>query len=518
MPLLLAAALAIAAFRGYPGVAWPFIGYPGSAWPFIAFNVTFLMLLLSALPRPRCYTYTFLVILLFLGFWSKLITHFLAPGNNGFFVEPVGSFDHMGPHWDVALNYATAGATGALLARMTFVLMRLKLRSQNEPPCAVPAWYVQARITTWTVTFLAVVGLNALNYFVAFYQIGVNPQLVLPLHLNVVTAWLINIGFAQWIAALVWWEHCIRTGRSALTLLAPLAEEVIATCSTLSRSVGFLHVVPYLFSLIEIHGWKQLFKTRRRMAAAMGLLVLFATIIALVQVLRAQTYYGSPGVKSQFTRQAPAGEPESETEARYAKHVREAMISQLPLLVTQRWVGLEAVLAVSSHPHIGMELFKKALAESPKEGQGSIYQKIAGSRYEQATGFTFLTLAGIIGFLSYAGSIAVVMLGMCAVTIAVHGIDFAAWRLTHNPFLVSVSGLAIANVLCQMNYPYLVMIFFIQVLVALIFVWLIQTPGISACSAINCGSVWARAFPTRVQPSAAVVPITAVSASSTTRV
>ena len=170
-------------------------------------------------------------------------------------------------------------------------------------------------------------------------------------------AWLINIGFAQWIAALVWWEYCIRGGRAGFALMAPLAEGVIATCSTLSRSVGFLHVVPYLLALIEMHGWKQLLKTRKRKATAMGLLVLSVTIIAVVQVLRAQTYYGSPGVKSQFTRQAPADEPEAETEARYARHVRESMISQLPLLVTQRWVGLEAVLAVSSHPQVGPALF-----------------------------------------------------------------------------------------------------------------------------------------------------------------
>jgi hypothetical protein len=478
--LLLATAFAVAAFRGYPGSAWPFVGYPGSAWPFIAFNFTFVVLLLSALPRPRCYTYTFLAILLFLGFWSKLITHFLVPGNNGFFIEPVGTFDHMGPNWDRGLNYATAGAAGALVARIVFLFVGRNQQQPDENPRTVPAWYVQARVATWIVTFLVVVSLNAVNYFVAFYQIGVNAQWVLPLHLNVVTAWLINIGFAQWIAALVWWEYCIRGGRAGFALMAPLAEGVIATCSTLSRSVGFLHVVPYLLALIEMHGWKQLLKTRKRKATAMGLLVLSVTIIAVVQVLRAQTYYGSPGVKSQFTRQAPADEPEAETEARYARHVRESMISQLPLLVTQRWVGLEAVLAVSSHPQVGPALFRQALVESPKAGQDSIYQKIAGSRYEKSTGFTFLTLAGIIGFLAYAGSIAVVIVGMCAVTFAVHAIDFAAWRLTGNPFLVSVTGLAIANVLCQMNYPYLTVIFFGQALLALLFIALLQRRRLSA--------------------------------------
>jgi hypothetical protein len=476
IPILLASALAFFVFRGSPSHAWPFIGYPGTAGPFIAFNICFLMLLLSAMPKPRCYAYTFLAILLFLGFWSKLITHFLVPGNGGFFVEPVGSFDHMGPHWDRALNYATAGAAGALLARMVFIFIRPKFQLLNEKARTVPAWYMGGRTTTWISTFLAVVGLNALNYFVAFYQIGVNPRLVLPLHLNVIAAWLINIGFAQWIATLVWWEQNVHTGRSALPLLAPLAEGVIATCSTLSRSVGFLHVVPYLFSLIQMHGWKPLFKTRKRIVAAMGLLVLFAMVIALVQGLRAQTYYNNPDVKSQFTRQAPAGESESETEARYAKHVRDAAIYQLPLLVTQRWVGLEAVLAVSSHSQIGPELFKKALVESPKDGQDSIYQKIAGSSYEKSSDFTFLTLAGVIGFLTYAGSLTVVILGMCVVTITIHGIDFAAWRLTGNPFLVSVTGLAIANVLCQMNYLYLTIIVFIQVIVALIFLWLIQKP------------------------------------------
>src|SRR6185369_11386688 len=116
--------------------------------------------------------------------------------------------------------------------------------------------------------------------------------------------------------------------------------------STLSRSVAFLHLVPYVISLIEMHGWTQILNSKRRMAGAAAVVLALVAIVACVQVLRAQSFYGSPEVKSNFMRLAPAapGELPSTTEARYAAYVRHTMIAEIPLLVTQRWVGLDAVL------------------------------------------------------------------------------------------------------------------------------------------------------------------------------
>ena len=332
---------------------------------------------------------------------------------------------------------------------------------------------------------LAMLALNWLNFQVAFYQAGVNPTLVLPLHLNVPLGWLINIGFAFWLAVLIQWEFRMAPENLAAALFAQIIEGVVSSASALSRSFYIMHTVPYFFALSNQWTSARAALSRRMLASLMVLWALcFAMSLGLASWLRMHIYFLAyepavmmiPAQKQVPSTPIPGAATATGEITPLAK---QGAINEIGRLFIQRWVGLEGVLAVSSYPDIGFGLFYEALWTKPKTGNTSIYQVISKSRYESSERFSFATLPGIVAILFYSGSFAVVVAGMMLATLLMMGTEFAALRYTANPFLASMMALGLANVACQVQFPYLAAVFIAQLWVTIAFVWLISArPGL----------------------------------------
>jgi len=290
--------------------------------------------------------------------------------------------------------------------------------------------------------------------------VGVNPKLVLPLRLHVPVAWLLNIGFALWLAALVHWD--LRSGKGFIGgFLAAMIEALLASVSAHSRLFFLLHAGPYW--LVGVERWQSLRITISRNAVLVlvgSFLVLLVISLATVSRVRFQEYFDMPKL------------PPDYTEARY---YREVVERQLGRLLVQRWVGLEGVLIASSAPGRGYELFRAALADSPRLGADSLFQKAANVPYAtRDPRFTFLTNAGPVALLSFSGSVLLPFLGMAMLVLILIVMEHAAAHFTANPFFVAVAGAGLANVASQMTFPYLALIFLLQLAVAICFVAVLQ--------------------------------------------
>src|SRR6185503_10347024 len=205
---------------------------------FLLFNVCLLALAALVLPRPRAHVYTFLAAFLVLGFWLKVLLHKLGLAT---FVEPVGDFSGSAEQWDRTLLAASCGALGLIAARVVHLWLGRSIREEAAPPA--PRWFIARRRPVWILTLLAVVAVNVANLEFAFFQVGVKPRLLLPFAGHVLLGWLVNIGGALWIAALVGWEYRERgIGRS---LLAPIAEAGVSAVSAFSRLNFLVHALPY---------------------------------------------------------------------------------------------------------------------------------------------------------------------------------------------------------------------------------------------------------------------------------
>ena len=445
--------------------------YPGSWSTLAVFALSCILLLSLVVPWPRCYAYTFLAAFLFLGFWVKTVAYLLSGED---FIEPVGNFDRSPVAWDLALRAATAAAMGVALARgLQLVYFRLRAaRGVLSPESRVPDLYRRHRKPVWVLSMALILGLNGWNIDAAFYQIGVNPRTVLPLHLNVLTAWLINIGFALWLAVLLHWEYLVAPRNLPRALLAVVAEAFVSGVTTLSRGAYPFHTASYFVSIAEMHRAVRNYLTLKA-AAALALVAVLALAINLgtVQILRSHVYYNYEREESVALPQSEsAGTPRNRDYTAY----RAGMLRQVKHLFLFRWIGIEGVMAVSSYPGTGPVLLWSAIIESPKTGVDSLYQKVSKSYYARYGKFTFLTLPGVSAVLLYSGSLTVVLAGMALVTALVLITEMVAQRLTQNPFLLGVAGVAMANVLCQLDFPYLGAVFFAQLWVAIAFVWALQ--------------------------------------------
>lgn len=456
-------ALAVASFSMYPG-SWPVLA---------AFHVCFLLLIGLVFPRPRLYVYTFFAGFLFLGFWPKVVAHTVWAVA---FVEPVGDFTGTAIEWDSALLAATAGAAGIISVRFGYLLLnrgRGRGKSALSENSAVPWWFIKWRKAIWIFTIALVLGLQFLNASLAFFQVGVNPIVIFPMHMNVPIAWLINIGFAIWIATLVHWDFKLNEGTLAQNLIAPIVEAFLTSVSSLSRLAFLLHAGPYLLTLAE--RWNDFRnalgggKIRRLSFAFVTLFCVGILTVFLFRVLYFHDY-------EKYVLKPDETTSSTLTAMTFPRYLREVLVRQIPTLFIQRWIGLEGVLTASKAANRGNDLLLAVLIEDPRKGGKSLYQQHAKPDYLTSTPdkFTFLTNAGVIAILLFSGSTFVVAIGMAILTLVLISTEITAHALTRNPFLLAIIGAGLANVAVQTTFPYLSLLYLLQIWVAILFLWLIQ--------------------------------------------
>ncbi len=402
--------------------------------------------------RPFSYAYGFFAFFFFLGFWGKFIAH-ITLGNP--FIEPTGSFDGSILHWDAALSASAAASAGVATARVAHLAYLRRKGGKDKESLAIPSLYINYRKSLWVLTFIAILIVAIWNRSAAIYQIGVNPKVVLPLHLNVLFGWLINWGFALWLACLVHWELKFASKNTWAMVIVMLFEAAAMGISSLSRSAYVFH------GLAGLAPWANAMRRRLLFLISWGVapyLLGLAVTLYVVQMQRSEVYLATPAfqavkVDGKLTASAAA---------------KKGMLIQVPYLFLNRWVGLEGILAVASYPSKDFQLFKSALRENPKAGVDSIFQRIAGSNYGHSEEFTFLTLAGAASIFYYSNSYAVVFVGMTLVALLILLVEITTNRLTQNPYVLSVSGIAMAYTVTQTTYPYLSAIFFLELICTIV--------------------------------------------------
>jgi hypothetical protein len=429
------------------------VTYRGSAATFILFTACFVALGALAVPRPRLYVFTFLAAFLLLGFWFKVMFHAILRPE---FVEPVGAFSDAAAQWDSALLVASAGAAGLIAARLAHLWWARGRAFGQVPAALVPQWFHRWSGPVWTLTAVLVVAVNAANLYFAFYQVGVKPKLLLPLRGHVLLGWLVNVGFAIWVAALVWWDH--GRGRDlGRRLVAPIGEALLSATSSFSRLTFVVRALSWVLAFHERSDLRNAIKRRSRYLLLGTAAVLFVLSVLVVFGLRVYQYYGySVGAGT---------EP-------FAGHVQRTIVKQVPLLLLHRWVGLEGVLAVGSAETRSSALLGEALRESPALAGQSVFQRLAKTRYlsENPEQFVFLGNAGPVAVLWLSGSLEIVLLGMAGIGVLLFATEEAARRWTGNPLLLAVAGAALANVVSQTTFFYLTFIFLLQLWLAMAFI------------------------------------------------
>jgi len=506
-------------------MAWSATEYRGHFLILLAFHVSFWAMLLLALPKPRLDGYLFLAIFLFLGFWLKFVIHLAWHYD---FIEPVGRFDGSAAVWDRALAAAAAGATGVALCRILHLVISRKKATRIKASLSfLPSWYPRYRIGVWVVCSVGGLLLYAANYRFAFFQTGVNMRLILPFKLSVLFAWASFCGIPLLFALLLDWELQAKPKHLLLMIVTIGVLSVAASVSILSRAITLFLVAAYVVAIV-IHMPDLLQRLKStfgwRLPLILGLALVFSLLIVSwarvilyvptpptlalesqpavhqPQLNASQDAGGaSPSAKSDVVMagqplMASATRPLTDSPARAMpppwippSWIPIALVrrmawplatgEQVLLLSLDRWIGLEGVLSVASSPEqLGASLLKRGLKENAARGVDSIYQSLSNSYYAYDRNFTFLTLPGAIAVLFYSGSPIIVLAGMFLISGVLIGLELMVFRLCGSRFLATMLGIFMANSICQMDFPYLWLVFAGENLVAILVFYALRMP------------------------------------------
>ncbi|GGE39771.1 hypothetical protein GCM10007276_16380 [Agaricicola taiwanensis] len=482
---LLAASAATAVVVGsVPAI----LSYPGGTWQAVLFCLIsggLLPLATLNLHSPfRVLTALFLA----LGFWAKFVAHFAV---GAAFIEPIGNFAGTPAAWDQALTIASAGLAGVVAALVC--MPRLEPRPQPAGGGSADL-LVRFGVAILVISSVLALAVFAFNYGYAILRIGFVPKLSLHPFLYVPVAFAVSWGILLWLLGLTWW--LIERGRlppSALVYIAA-AEGALATLSMGSRVQMILHVLAGLFALgcgMRWRGWRISITGLLKLAVIVA--PLFIGTLLLVSVDRAISFAEAiatvpaetagqttaPGNAAPSRDAAPI-DAEKKREMAVASSLR-TIPHEISRLFVMRWVGLDGVLATVADDELGMPLLRRAALEQPAVGVDAIYQKMSGSPYARLDKFVFMTIPGPVAVAAFSGSAVLCFLFMAAAVMAGTLIEGLAGRLTANPAIAAVAGVAMAYLLVQLNFPRTLFFFVIELLLAVfavsLFARVMRTPA-----------------------------------------
>jgi hypothetical protein len=477
--------------------AHPF--HPGSTAAYAAFCVASAALMTSALIGRRSVFALVLAVFLTLGFWAKLMLYLMAGME---FNEPLGSFDGSGPAWDRALLTAAAGLAGTAAATAAWKLLDPTPPARPDREIRNDSLLGRYGLPLFVLSSVVALLLLVFNFHFAVLKIGTVPRLALPSHLYVAVSFVVGWGAMLWLGALGFW--LVSAGRASPTLLLHVGalEGAAAAVSMGSRAQMLLHAgsmialfVLYARSLNWNPGWRSLAKAGAITAVLFPLSIAAVTLDRTIAFAGAQPVPASAPVPAPApapapvpapaastpaastpapsapapsapaapaTAQAPAAAPLAPLEIRLRYAFR-----QLARLVIGRWLGLDGVLAVTSHEgQLGMPLLREVLTEAPAKGVDAIYQKIAAAKYQRFSNFVFMTIPGPVALLAFGGSLWIVAAGMALLFSVGYVVERFAEISTRNPAVSSVAGVGLAYFLVQMNFPYQQFFFVIELTLA----------------------------------------------------
>ena len=365
--------------------------YNGNAYIFILFSIVSHLLLLNGFSKGSIYFDTFIGIFFWLGFWLKTAVRITFA--DGKFIQAVGNFDFTPEAFDTALLVSSCGMCGFIFAS---IIRRKCIFNYPQVPSGpselkIYAFYNNNRslvLVLFTITVM-IIGLS--NMHLGIYQRGEIPATILPFGLNGIYKWLLQFGLATITATILYFEFYKKNTTGFLVSTIGIFECFISNISLLSRgmilNISSLIIGVYRFTKdYKIH-----IKPYYRVSMLLACVILFMVSIFIVNHIRHVNKKETELVGNNVVQNVIANNSSS----------------RIKVLLIDRWVGIEGVMAISSYPNKGWGLFNDALNEKFSYQKNSFYdENIIISPYikQDKSKQHYISLPGIISFLFYPGS------------------------------------------------------------------------------------------------------------------
>lgn len=389
------------------------VTYAGQWYVYLLFSVISNLLLYFGFRSKAIFFDTFIGIFFWLGFWLKLTIRVAFSG--GVFHEAVGYFDGSGIAFDKALLVTSCGLSGFLL--ISFLREKLFFhyprKIEGIQQKGLFELYRHYRKTIWILFVVLFVFFGVTNAYLGIYQRGSITRAILPFGFNGVYKWLLLFGLASISALILRFEFEISKKTSFVVILLSLLESFVSNVSLLSRGM-ILNSSALLYGVFtSLRTYSFRFSIRSLLAAVLVFSTLFIGSVYAVNYLRAEIYLDYVNA--------------SDGELR----LQETHAMTTPLFI-DRWVGIEGVMAVSSYPKLGWDIWSAAWKETYNENETSFFDNnLIESAYVNTdkSKHHFISLPGAIAFFFYPGSFSFLFLGMFLLGGVAACIEYATYRL-----------------------------------------------------------------------------------------
>jgi len=363
---------------------------------------------------------TFIGAFFWLGFWLKLTFRVAFMG--GEFHEPVGNFTGSGPEFDQALLITSIGLFG--LVAISFIREKFFFNYPKEISDSTHTglfiFYRNNRkliLVGFTVIFI-VVGIS--NFYYGIYQRGSIPRTILPYGLGGIYKWLLLFGLASFSALIIKYEFTLNKKTSYLPMGIAVAETFISNVSLLSRGM-ILNAGALIYGVIHAIRFYRLKSSRRFFIATISaVIVVFLSSVLLVNQLRI------------LERNPTSIFYTGKFDTAFKEFDIVKASRGMKVLFLDRWVGIEGVLAVSTYPKQGWDLWNIAWKEKFSVNRTSFYdENIITSPYRNTdkSKHHYITLPGILAFSFYPNSYSFLFLSMVVIGAVAAVIEFSVYRL-----------------------------------------------------------------------------------------
>ena len=388
------------------------IHYPGKWIVYLLFTVLANALLFFGFRKGAIFFDTFIGGFLWLGFWMKLSVRVAFFG--GGFHEAVGSFGGKGADFDHGLLVASCGFLGLLVASWVREKWLFSYRRGNRVRVhtGVLEFYRRYRALLLTLFVLFSLGIAISNLVLGVYQRGSIPQTVLPFGLSGVYTWLILFGLSSVSAILLHCEYSLKKRVPVGVVGISLLDCFFTNIALLSRGM----VLSGSALLCGLFCTTKGIERRKNLGSWIGICALFGflfiTSVFAVNYLRSAKWSVALGSE------------------RGGAFNLSAASASTAVLFLDRWVGIEGVLAVSSSPERGWDLFSGALAEDYSKNLSFYDTHLITSPYVNTnlTKVRHISLPGGIAFFYYPGSLPFLFFSLFVLGLIGGGLEWLVFK------------------------------------------------------------------------------------------
>lgn len=386
----------------------------GSFASYALLSLAFNWLFFDAIRRQYSAGYLFLTAVMWIGFWLKFSINTIF---STIWMEPIGTFDFSVQQVDNVAVVASIGALGALLAGALFNKFNNKSRySQLKAHSFNYRYY-------WITGLLAVAIMSTLNEVYQIVQaFRPPPVLNLPFRLQGLITWYFGGGWSILLMIPFYRSFCTQKDVQAVFLL--VVAGVIVSTTVFSRGVLIFQALIILLPLLVYREF--LPKPSVNKLTKYLLIIFLGVCVSVIAAMERRSNF--------FESVAPERATSLSSSTWF-------YIAKLPI---DRWIGLEALMAVTAYEGKSFDFFFERLSEKRVPGQVDFYtHKIALNPTTDTNTVNYSTPPGFIAFAYFSGSKWLVGVFSFVLALLLLSSEWLVLWLSRNPFLATAIGIGL---------------------------------------------------------------------------